>query len=235
MEIEALQRRLNPESRRADRIKKIVEDLRGGKRVTDFRFDQVYPPTIRKLSGTHWTPVEVAVRAAELLATTEKTRVLDIGSGSGKFCTIGTLFTRAHFIGVEQRPHLTEVARKIAEELGAAQASFIDGNMIDLDWSFFDSFYLFNPFYENQVKSIRIDDTVSHNEDKFQRYVETVRTKLRLARPGTKVATYHGFGGNMPLGYHLARKERLGSSFLELWVKLERPEFSPKRISESPL
>ena len=161
--------------------------------------------------------MEVAVRAAELLATTEKTRVLDIGSGSGKFCTIGTLFTRAHFIGVEQRPHLTEVARKIAEELGAAQASFIDGNMIDLDWSFFDSFYLFNPFYENHVKSIRIDDTVSHNEDKFQRYVETVRTSsASLAR--NQGGDLSWIRSNMPLGYHLARKERLGGNFLELWV-----------------
>jgi protein-L-isoaspartate O-methyltransferase len=161
MEIEALKNRLSPSKGRRDRIKKVAEDLQGGKMVTDFRFDQVYPPTIRKLSQTHWTPVEVAIRAAELLATSRQTRVLDVGSGCGKFCTVAALSNPAHFIGIEQRPHLLATAKKAAAELGASQASFIPGNMADLDWSFFDAFYLFNPFYENVLKAIRIDETVA--------------------------------------------------------------------------
>lgn len=234
MEIEALQRKMNPEEKRSERIKNLVEDLRGGRKVTDFRFDQVYPPSIRKLSETHWTPVEVVCRAAELLVTNDKTRVLDVGSGCGKFCTVAALSGRGNFIGIEERPHLTELARQIAEELGASQASFVQGNMVDLDWSFFDSFYLFNPFYENKMRSIRIDSTVSHNQDKFNRYVEIVRTKLKVARPGTKVATYHGFGGDMPLGYHLIQQEPIGTSTLELWVKLDMPKTFLKRTRERP-
>ena len=69
------------------------------------------------------------------------------------------------------------------------------------------------------MRSIRIDDTVSLNADKFNRYVEIVRTKLRNARLGTKVATYHGFGGEMPPGYLRFKKEPIGTSFLELWVR----------------
>ena len=53
MEIEALQRKMDPEEKRSESVKKLVEDLRGGRKVTDFRFDQVYPPSIRKLSETH--------------------------------------------------------------------------------------------------------------------------------------------------------------------------------------
>lgn len=233
MEIEELQRKMSPTEKRSARVDRLVEDLRCGRKVTDFRFDQVYPPTIRKLSETHWTPIEVIGRAAELLVANDKTRVLDVGSGCGKFCTVAALSWRGKFIGIEQRPHLAEVARKSAEELGASQASFIHGNMADLDWSLFDAFYLFNPFYENKVKSIRIDDTVSHNLSKFNRYIEIVRAKLSAARPGTKVATYHGFGGDMPIGYHLIQREPAGTSTLELWMKLDRPNL-PEKLREIP-
>jgi predicted RNA methylase len=196
----------------------VGEDLRGGRRVSDFQFDQVYSAEIRNLSRIHWTPVEVAIRAAELLVADENTRVLDVGAGSGKFCIVGALSSPGQFVGVEQRPQLVDFARKAAEELGADRASFVVGNMVDLDWSLFDAFYLFNPFYENQVKEIRIDDTVSHAQDKFSKYVEAVRTKLKEAKPGTKVATYHGFGGDLPFGYRLLAKEPAGTSYLEVWV-----------------
>lgn len=223
MEFEVLNEDTHPDKRRSDMVRKLVEDLRSGRKVTDFRFDQVYPPAIRKISQTHWTPIEVICRAAELLVANDGTKVLDVGSGCGKFCTVAALSGRGNFIGVEQRPHLADVARKVADELGAGHATFIHGNMSELDWSNFDSFYLFNPFYENKMKSIRIDDTISHNQTKFDRYVETVKAKLRIARPGTKVATYHGFGGEMPLGYHLIQQEALGTSTLELWIKLNPP------------
>lgn len=219
MEVDVLKSGVSPKKGRAERVKEIAEDLRGGRKVTDFRFDQVYPPMIRKLSQIHWTPVEVAIRAAELLVSNRQTRVLDVGSGCGKFCAVAALSSSAHFIGIEQRPHLLATAKKAAAELGASQVSFIPGNMADLDWSFFDAFYLFNPFYENILKAIRIDETVAFNRDKFSRYVEIVRTKLRNAKIGTRVATYHGFGGEMPIGYRRIKKEPIGTSYLELWVK----------------
>src|SRR3954469_15119917 len=103
MEIETLRKRLCPEEKHQERIKVLAEDLRGGRKVTDFRFDQVYSPHIRKLSETHWTSVEVAIRASELLVTSERTRVLDVGAGSGKFCIVGALSSRAQFTGIEHR------------------------------------------------------------------------------------------------------------------------------------
>lgn len=235
MEIATLNPELSPEEKRRKRIRSLGEDLRGGRRVTDFRFDQVYPTAIRHLSEIHWTPVEVAIRAAELLVNDAKTRVLDVGSGCGKFCTVAALASQGQFTGIEHRAHLTEVAEKATEELGARNASFIRGNMTDLDWSFFDAFYLFNPFYENKEKSIRIDSTVSMGMDKFNRYVEIVRMKLKLAATGTRVATYHGFGGEIPLGYYRVKKEPVGTSYLELWVKLDPPKPVLKRPGESPV
>jgi hypothetical protein len=209
------------EERKQERFKEIVEDLRGGRKMTDFRFDQVYPREIRNLSGIHWTPVEVAVRAAELLAESNNTRVLDVGSGCGKFCTVAALSCPGQFIGVEQRPHLIEVAQKVIEDLNVKNASFIQSNMATLDWSSFDGFYLYNPFYEHKVKSIRIDTTLSYSQDKFVHYVEIVKSKLRQLSLGSRVVTYHGFGGDLPPGYQCVKKEPAGSSYLELWVKME--------------
>jgi len=229
-DIESLTRKLSPKEKQAERIKSVSEDLREGRKVTDFRFDQVYPTFARNLSDTHWTPVEVAIRAAELLECSSKTRILDVGSGCGKFCTVAALTSPGTFVGVEQRPHLIEIARTAATDLGAKRTSFIQGNMVDLDWDFFDSFYFFNPFYENKLKSIRIDDTVSFGLDKHSRYVEAVRTKLRSARVGTRVATYHGFGGDIPMGFRKVKKEQIGSDFLELWVKTEMIKSVLKKI-----
>ena len=202
-------------------IEKLIADLRGGRKVADLRFDYVYPSAIRNLSRTHWTPVEVAIRAAELLTFSPETRVLDVGSGCGKFCTVAALSGRGRFVGIEQRPHLFATAKKAAEELGANRASFVFGNMADLDWSHYDAFYLFNPFHENLMKSIRIDETVPFMKGAYTRYVEIVRAKLWIARNGTRVATYHGFGGDMPLGYRRVKKEPMGTDFLELWIKSE--------------
>src|SRR4051812_35610539 len=100
---------------------------------------------MRELSETHWTPVEVAIRAAEFLADHNKTRILDVGSGCGKFCLVAALSCSGQYIGVEQRPHLVETARKASNELRATHVTFIQDNMAELDWSFFDGFYFFNP------------------------------------------------------------------------------------------
>ena len=151
MNIENLYKQPASNEKRGERIVKLVEDLRTGRRVTDFRFDQIYPSPIRKLSSTHWTPVEVAVRVAELLVKDSSSQILDVGSGCGKFCTGGRISEPgAIFTGVEQRIHLVDVARTAGEELGASRASFVHENMAELDWSRFDAFYLFNPFYEKK-------------------------------------------------------------------------------------
>ena len=71
--------------------------------LEDSRFDLVYPREIRELSDRHWTPVEVARKAAVFLVREPGTRVLDIGCGPGKFCIVGALATDGRFTGVEQR------------------------------------------------------------------------------------------------------------------------------------
>jgi len=117
--------------------------------VTDAELDALYPEAVRALAANHWTPVPVALKAAELLAPEDGMRVLDIGSGGGKLVCVGALATPSHttWCGIEHDPALVEVARGLAArlELGA-RVTFHTGDMALIDWDDFDSLYLFNPF-----------------------------------------------------------------------------------------
>lgn len=198
----------------------VFRRLRAGQRVSDEKFDQIYPEPIHRLSDMHWTPVRVAKRAAELLVAKDGARILDVGSGAGKFCLVGALTTKGVFTGVEQRDQLVTMSRGIAERHGVQRVSFIHGNMMEVDWRDYDGFYLFNPFVENLYEErCKIDDAVSCTWYFYQKYIRFVQRMLFRALPGTRVATYHGFGGDMPPDYALALREPIASDEIRLWVK----------------
>lgn len=187
----------------------------------DSVFDAVYPDWVRHLSKSHWTPFHVAVRAARLLVTSARTRILDVGSGAGKFCIIGALVTEGTFVGVEQRRGLVDVATQAARRYGVEERiSFMHANMTTIDWNEYDAFYLYNPFHEHTRRAqSTIDSSIELAEHFRDRYVAFTRQQLKLAPAGTRVATYHGFGGRMPASYKCVRREGCGTDFVELWVK----------------
>lgn len=198
----------------------IIEDLRLGRKVTNIRFDRMFPTIIKKLSTVHWTPVEVARKAAELLDTNATSKVLDIGSGCGKFCIIAALTRPGSYFGIEQRSYLSEIAKEVATDFSLKNVTFIEGNMINLDWTQFDCFYLYNPFFENRMLPFgQIDNEIPANEIRYELYTETVCSKLAQLKTGTKVVTYHGFGSEFPESYELKQKEFVGTDYLELWIK----------------
>jgi len=93
---------LRPAARANDDFARLLDRLLSGAQVADLEFDAIYPQWVRRLSEQHWTPLDVCIRAAELLVTDERSTVLDVGSGAGKFCLIGAASTGATFVGVEQ-------------------------------------------------------------------------------------------------------------------------------------
>ena len=112
---------------------------------SDQHFDQLYPPAISALASRHWTPIAVAKEAAAFLAVGSNTRILDIGSGVGKFCMIGARFhPHAAFTGVEQRDSLTQIAQSIAHELSLTNTHFLTGNFTDIDFTQYHHFYFYN-------------------------------------------------------------------------------------------
>lgn len=197
----------------------IATALRDGRLVVDRVFDDVYPLAVRRASSVHWTPVEVGVRGARLLAVEPGARILDIGAGVGKFCIVAAAASgHAMLHGIEQRPHLVDIARDAAAKVGV-RVAFSTGTIDELDPSGFDGAYLFNPFGENLCpRSDHIDDTVELSEDRFRRDLRATDRFLRAARPGMRVVTYCGFGGQLPPEYSLVSRERCAGA-LELWVK----------------
>ena len=193
--------------------------LQQGEPVADRWFDELYTPSIRALSSTFWTPVRVAQRAALLLRTGTKRRVLDIGSGAGKFCLVAAASTELEVTGIEHRKHLVNVAVRAAERLGV-HVRFVHGDLLAVDWAAFDSFYLYNPFVENLCPvTDRIDGSVELSEQRFRDDLQTVLEAMAHARVGTRVVTYHGLGADLPPTYSLASREWAGSGELRLWVK----------------
>ena len=186
---------------------------------TDEQLHLLYPGCIRELAAQHWTPLKVARLVANFLVPNAGAKVLDIGSGVGKFCLAGAFFKPdAFFYGVEQRQHLVahaEVARKI---LGMKNVHFFHENLIRLDFKQFDHFYFFNSFYENLLDTGRIDDKVVCSPHLYSFYNRALYRKLLEMPVGTRVATFHCLEGKIPPGYALV-DEQMGT-LLRFWLKI---------------
>lgn len=196
--------------------------LRRGQLVVDRVFDQVYPGPIQRLSSVHWTPVEVAMRVTRHLATSPTARILDIGSGVGKFCIVAAaMLPKLRVRGIEHRAHFVDVAERAAEKVGVV-VDFEHGTIDGVDPCAIDAVYLFNPFAENLSQpEDHIDETVEVGEERFWRDTADVERFLDASRVGTRVVTYCGWGGVMPSGFELVlRESRAGT--IELWQKTAR-------------
>ncbi len=196
----------------------IAHRLRRRRLVVDRVFDDIFPYELRRASSVHWTPVEVAMRAAQLLSRGKRSTILDVGAGIGKFCIIAAASVQARVRGVEHRAHFVSVARDAAKKLGV-QVDFVHGTLDGEDPGAVDGIYMFNPFAENLCsREDWLDDTVELNEARFSRDVARAERFLRDARTGTRVVTYCGFGGKMPDEYALVLRESRAGRF-ELWEK----------------
>ncbi len=185
---------------------------------TDLKFNLLYPRPIRSLAQRHWTPLRIARWAAEFLGTEPGSKILDIGSGVGKFCLAGSLCAPAvNFYGVEQREYLIDHALAAQETLGVDNVHFIHGNFTQLNFSQYDHFYFFNSFYENLDDYERIDETISYSEGLYEYYARHLYNGLRSMPKGTKIASYHTLWHEIPGEYRMV--ESLENGALNFWIK----------------
>jgi hypothetical protein len=187
---------------------------------SDAEFDSAYDLQIRELSQQHWTPVRVAARVAQLLTRAGATRILDVGSGAGKFCIVGALSTDAEFVGVEQRGYLVDIAKRTSLRFGAARATFVHANVAGFPFEGFNGVYLYNPFHEQISKYLtQIDGGIERSPGVYRQLVRSTMEKLAAMAPPVAVVTFNGFGGSMPPEYDFRGDEPAGNDQLELWVK----------------
>jgi hypothetical protein len=183
----------------------------------DTAFDELYPEHIQALSAMHWTSVDIARKAGEFLSIPDA-RVLDIGSGVGKFCLVaGFLHPETAFYGIEQRKELHTFAEMAKEELDLPNVHFIQGNLTELDFSGYDHFYFYNAFYENIEPDSRIDYSVKTSFELYHRYSRFVYEMLDGKPAETRLVTFHGIDSQVPPSYQLVNNSY--SRALKMWIK----------------
>jgi predicted RNA methylase len=186
---------------------------------SDVEFNKIYPPKIQALARRHWTPLDVARKAAKFLATNNNSRILDIGSGVGKFCLSAAYYEpKAFFYGVEQRRNLVNYAEQAKEILALKNVSFINGNFTQLDFTKYDHFYFYNAFYENLAGTDKIDDSIDYSGELFNYYNRFLFTQLEKKPTGTKLVTFHSLEDEVPSSYHAIDLET--DSLLKFWIKI---------------
>lgn len=186
---------------------------------TDKVFDLIYPSSIQLLALPHWTPIEVAKKAAHFLAMEDNSRILDIGSGVGKFCLTAAHFKpKSIFYGIEQRERLVNEADAAKQALHVRNAFFINGNFTQIDFSNYDHFYFFNSFYENLVARDKIDNSIEYSGELFNYYNHYLYNQLDQRPAGTKLVTYHSLEYEVPKSYHVKYSQM--DNLLKYWVKI---------------
>jgi SAM-dependent methyltransferase len=195
----------------------VFELLKLNIHVTDEKFNTIYPTGIRRLSEKHWTPVSVAKAASEFLVTSPGTRVLDIGSGAGKFCMVGAVHTNGFFTGIEQRAELVELTQNLSNKYSLDNVEFIHANITSINFNQYQAFYFYNSFYENIDFDNKIDDSVLLNTGYYKAYTKYTLDQLAILPGGTRLATYWAADKFIPHGFDLV--ESLYDGHLNLYMK----------------
>ncbi|MEO8823263.1 MAG: methyltransferase domain-containing protein [Ginsengibacter sp.] len=187
--------------------------------ASDLNFNSLFPELIQEAAEKHWTRIEVAKKAAAFLATSAESKVLDIGSGAGKFCLVAAHeHPLTHFYGVEQRQNLVDISNDLAKELELDNVLFICDNICNVDFEKYNHFYFYNSFYENVPGTQKIDYSIKYSEDLYNFYNRYLCKQLDKMPSGTRLVTYHSFGSEIPAGYEVVHTDY--SEFLKFWIKL---------------
>jgi SAM-dependent methyltransferase len=185
----------------------------------DSNFLQLFPLSIRQLDKLHWSPLKVILKASRFLAEAKKARILDIGSGVGKFCLAGSYYQPgAYFYGVEQRLSLIQQARSVKIPHSGSKVSFIHKNFTQLDLKQFNGFYFYNSFFENMEGKDRIDDSIEYSPELYHYYSRYLFNQLDQMPTGTRIATYCSWDDEIPPSFHL-ESTHLGA-LLKFWTKV---------------
>lgn len=185
---------------------------------SDTVFDSYFPERIKEISKVHWTPLAVAKKAASFLAPAPGAKILDIGSGVGKFCIAAAhFFPEVEFYGIEQREDLVDCAIRTQQRSKLENVQFIHGNFTQINLDAYDGIYFYNAFAENLFDFARIDDALEYSPALYTYYASYLRNALSYTACGTRLVTYHGHEKEVPTGYEMVAQDL--QKPLKMWIK----------------
>ncbi|MBC7975925.1 MAG: hypothetical protein H7138_13215, partial [Myxococcales bacterium] len=96
------------------------------------------------------------------------------------------------------------------------------GDMALVDWHQFDSLYFYNPF--ESVMFGRPHGIGDAGAAIFAAQVARAERMLATLAVGTRVVTFHGFGGQMPASFARISTEAIDDGELVLWIQQAGPQ-----------
>lgn len=209
------------ETKRLPSAQELAASMRRGICPDDLSFDRFLPHDLQVVSREHWTPLSVALRVAGWLNELGIRSVVDLGSGSGKFCVAAALASACEFTGIEQRPRLIDAANDLAQVFGVEhRLRFVQATLGETLIPEADAYYMFNPFGENLIDRYgRLDDDVELSDERYRREIARMECFLEELPVGAYVIKYNGFGGNIPVTYKPVRVDRETPCVLRVWRK----------------
>ncbi len=196
----------------------VFELLKLNMDIPDHDFNAIYPARISRLARKHWSSVSVSKLASAFLADRPGTRVLDIGSGAGKFCMIGATNTKGHFTGVEQRGELVALSTQLSASYRIHNVKFIHANITSIKFTDYNAFYFYNSFYENIDMLNSIDGTVRLAAHLYRQYSVYLVEQLASLPLGTRLVTFCSPLNIVPHTFKLQDSANEGQ--LRFWEKV---------------
>ncbi|MEO6305225.1 MAG: class I SAM-dependent methyltransferase [Bacteroidia bacterium] len=185
--------------------------------LTEEIFSSCLPEYLQKKSRLYFTPIRIAQIATQWLTEDGKKKVLDIGAGVGKFCIAGAIHSNSYFYGIEYRPSLAALANELIGHFKIKNAIIINSDVTNIDFKDFDAFYMYNPFYENLISSVRLNNEVELSGALYKYYFSYTEQQLDKTKSGTRLVTFHGNNFEIPDSFIKAKETEGGS--LKLWIK----------------
>lgn len=185
--------------------------------LTEDTFTRQLPQYLQTRSRRFLTPIHIAQTATQWLTEDGKKRILDIGAGVGKFCIAGAKHSDSYFFGIEYRPGLAKIANELIIKYELDNAIVQCGDVVEIDFQDFDAFYMYNPFFENLVPSMRLNNEVELTMSLYTYYFKRTEEKLNRTKAGTRLVTYHGNNFEIPQTFRKIKEDAEGN--LKLWIK----------------
>ncbi|SFX00102.1 methyltransferase domain-containing protein [Cytophaga hutchinsonii] len=212
----------------------IIDQLRIQKNIPDEEFDAIYPFEIRELSERHWTSVFVAKTAADFLCNQRPVKVLDIGSGAGKFCFVGAaLHPSSQFHGIDIRENFIQLSNNLKEQYAVANVSFFQQDALEMDLTGYGGIYFFNSFQEKIDPTSVIDHNSKVSVEQYIQYTNHIFNELNKVPAGTKLVTYYSEDFCVPGSFRLLATHFNGE--LKFYLKEMEPDESDEQLNQQDI